>query len=249
MERQRSFIILILCLLGWFPLKADYKTEIYLAYINGDMNRWRNVLDSMLEYSNHSCEFQLELTNYLYGYIAWCIGNDKSKEAKLYLTFLENKLTYLESEKFKLSVVYSYWSAYYGFKIGINKLKAPFLGPKSVKYAEMAIQQDNKNVYGYIQYGNAEYYRPVIFGGSKTKALQYYIKAETLMEQNIDEIKNDWNYLNLLVTIAKAYVEIKDYKSAFKYFEKILEVEPRFLWIKNELYPEFLKNYNKEIVN
>ncbi|RCK77633.1 MAG: hypothetical protein IGBAC_1942 [Ignavibacteriae bacterium] len=69
------------------------------------------------------------------------------------------------------------------------------------------------------------------------------------MEQNIDGIKNDWNYLNLLVTIAKAYVEIKDYKSAFKYFEKILEVEPRFLWIKNELYPEFLKNYNKEIVN
>ena len=54
-------------------------------------------------------------------------------------------------------------------------------------------------------------------------------------------VKTDWNYLSLLPQIAKAYEELKDYKNAENYYRKILSVAPDFAWVKNELYPQFLK--------
>jgi len=32
---------------------------------------------------------------------------------------------------------------------------------------------------------------------------------------------------------------------AKKYYEKILKIEPEFLWVKNELYPQLLKKIKK----
>lgn len=240
MERARS-VIIILCFIIYFNAGANYKTEIYKAYISGDMKRWCNILELMLEVDDESSEFQLELINYLYGYIAWCLGVKKTEEAEKYLLYLEEKLKKLEKREVQRSQLYSYWSAYYGFKVGLNKFRAPFLGPKSVKYAEMAIQLNYSNPFGYIQMGNSEFYRPAIFGGSKKKAIRYYLEAERLMESNYGQVKNDWNYLNLLVAIAQVYVEVKDYASAKRYFDKILKFEPEFQWVKNVLYPEFLK--------
>ena len=54
-------------------------------------------------------------------------------------------------------------------------------------------------------------------------------------------VKTDWNYLSLLTQIAKAYEELKDYKNAETYYRKILSLAPDFAWVKNELYPAFLK--------
>ncbi len=244
MERARSIIILLF-LIFYLEAEANYKEEIYIAYINGDMNKWRYVIELLLKSNDQSNEVQLELVNYSYGYIAWCLGNNKFNEAEKYLAFLKEKLENLEKNEYELSMIYSYWSAFYGFKIGLNKIKAPFLGPKSIKYAEMAIQKEKGNPFGYIQMGNSEFYRPEIFGGSKKKAIKNYLIAEKLMECDSDYTSNDWNYLNLLIAIAQAYIETKDYTSAKRYFEKILVIEPEFLWVKNELYPNFLKMINR----
>jgi tetratricopeptide (TPR) repeat protein len=82
---------------------------------------------------------------------------------------------------------------------------------------------------------------PAAFGGSKELAIENYQKAEKLMESSASEIKENWNYISLLLAIGKAHDETANYKMAKVYYEKILKIEPRFAWVKNELYPNILK--------
>lgn len=241
MERKKYLVLLILMVYCSLNLNASYRSEIYKAYINSDLVTWKKVLDDMESQKEKSNEFVMELLNYQYGYIAWCIGNKKSREAEKYLELGEKNIRMLETKAFQLSYVNAYKAAFYGFRIGLNKLQAPFIGPKSVECAKLAMKQDNKNPYGFIQYGHSQYYMPAIFGGSKTIALEYYKKAEKIMEQNPLQISEDWNYLNLMTMIAVAYEELKLYQSAKTYFEKILKTEPDYKWVKNELYPKLLK--------
>jgi hypothetical protein len=241
MERSKYFIVIILIFLGCSGLQASNKMDIYQAYIINDMKAWEKKIVEMNLQNGKSNEFIMELVNYQYGYIAWCIGNDKDDAAEKYLDLAEKNLSILEKAVYKLSLVNSYKSAFYGYRIGLNKFRAPFIGPKSVECAKLAIKLDDKNPYGYIQYGNSQYYMPTVFGGSKSVALEYYQKAEKLMELDENQIKNDWNYLSLLSIIAQAHTALKDYGSAKYYYDKILKIEPNFLWVKNELYPQLIK--------
>ena len=243
MERSKYFIIFIM-LLCVIKLQATYKTEVYNAYISNNMAKWKTVIDIMNIEKNKSNDFLSELINYQYGYIAWCIGNNKDEIAEIYLNLAERNLSILEKSAYKLYLVNSYKSAFYGFRIGLNIFKAPFIGPKSVDCAKLAIKLNINDPYGYIQYGNSQYYMPAAFGGSKIVALDYYKKAESLMELNTQQIKDDWNYLSQLTIIAKVYSDLQNYKMAKIYYEKILKLEPNFLWVKNELYPELLKKIN-----
>jgi tetratricopeptide (TPR) repeat protein len=94
---------------------------------------------------------------------------------------------------------------------------------------------------GYIQNGNSQFYMPPVFGGSKTEAVAHFKKAEILMESNKAQLVNDWNYLSLLALIGQSYFAMEDYKNAKIYYEKALNVEPNFLYVKNELLPELIK--------
>ena len=241
MERSKYFVIILLIFLSFSNLNATYKSDIYNAYISNNMGKWKNTIDEMNRQQNKTNEFILELLNYQYGYIGWCIGNKKNKLAEQYIELGQMNIQILEKNNYKISMVNSYKSAFYGFRIGLNKFQAPFIGPKSVECSKLAIKQDDKNPYGYIQFGNSEYYMPAMFGGSKKVALEYYEKALKIMEANPEQAKEDWNYLSLLTIIAQAYTEIKNYKSAKQIYEKTLKLEPDFLWVKNELYPDLLK--------
>jgi len=242
---ERAKYLLIPLFLLYFVSLGDNKNKVYNAYVRNRMDEWKKIIDSLDKVSNKSNQLILELVNYQYGFIAWCLSNDKKKMAEKYLKKAINYINKLESEKFKLSEVYSYKSAFIGFEIAINPWKAPFIGSNSIEFAKYAISLDSLNYLAFIQLGNAEYYRPKILGGSREKALKYYIKALQIMEKNLGEIKNDWNYINLLTTIGKIYLELSDYENSRLYFEKVLKIEPNFLWVKNELYPELLNKMRR----
>jgi tetratricopeptide (TPR) repeat protein len=205
------------------------------------MNTWKKTIDMMHLVQVRSDEFIFELLNYQYGYIGWCLGTKNKVEAEKYTEMAWENLKVLEKRSFHASSLNAYKSALYGFNIGLNVMKAPFLGPKSVSCAETAIRQDKNNPYGYIQYANALYHMPATFGGSKKLAIENYQKAERLMEANATGIRHDWNYISLLLAIGKAYDETGAYKWARYYYEKILRIEPGFIWVKSELYPNILK--------
>ena len=247
MERKKRFIVMIMLLaFGFLSLNAQFKGVIYKAYISNNMNEWKKTMDKMEAETKKSDEFLLELINYQYGYIGWCIGNNEKSQAKSYLKLAEENIKNLEKREVYPSYANAYKSALYGYAIGLNKLKAPFVGPKSINAAKQSMEENPANPFGFIQYANAQFYMPPVFGGSKTEALEYYSQAQTIMEEDPITLKNDWNYLSLLTNMAEAYAEIKEYDKAEQYYQYILKIEPNFLWVKEELYPNFLKKRDNE---
>ena len=205
---------------------------IYQAYTSGNMVEWEKAMDTYKVTANAD---KLELINFQYGYIAYCIDQDKKEEAKKYMLKAKNLIAELEKQQYKVSTLYAYKSAFIGFDMGISPYKALFIGHESLSFAEKSVAIDETNFFGYIQLGNIAFYTPAMFGGSKTEAIIHYLKALELMEKDPEILKSNWNYLNLLATIINAYHE------QGQYCIKTLSIEPEFDWVKNHLYPKILK--------
>jgi tetratricopeptide (TPR) repeat protein len=245
MERKRSQIILIILSAIFTAANAGPGSEIYSAYISGNMTAWKGVMDRMISGGIQGKAALLELTNYEYGYIGWCVGNKSYSEARKYLGLAERNLEILLQDTLHQSMVNSYKAAFYGYRISMNILSAPVLGLKSLESARMALKQDVNNAFAWVQSGNIEFYMPPVFGGSKAEALKYYLKALELMERHPGDLKENWNYLSLLVVITQSYYYLNDFQSAVGYLDKILAIEPHFVWVKDELYPQILKKMRR----
>jgi len=232
--------ILIILLLSSFQIKASYRSEIYSAYIDNRMDLWRDVIEEMDLIPDKSNELLLELINYQYGYIGYCISYDKRDEAKKYLHLAETNIEILENRNYSLSDINSYKSAFYGFRISLNPLSGPFYKQKCIDCASTAIKLNPGSYSGYMQLGNIKSNMPSAFGGSKKEALEYYLKAKEVFEENAESLSGDWNYMNLLITIGRTYTSLEDYSSAQKTYQSILGLEPGFLYVKDDLYPKLL---------
>jgi tetratricopeptide (TPR) repeat protein len=243
--KGNKLITALLMLLLSVRIFADSRSEIYSAYINNRMEIWKNVIDRMEATGSKSNENLMELINYQYGYIGYCLGFNKEKEAQRYLSAAEKNLSVLEKAGYKLPVLHAYRSAFYGFRISLSKISAPVNGPRSINHAKKSTELDSENYFGYVQMGNAYFYMPQAFGGSKKIAFQNFNKARNLMEKDISLIKGNWNYLSLLVTIAQSHAYLEEYEKAKAEYENILKLEPGFLYVKNDLYPELLEKMKK----
>lgn len=242
MERSYYKIILLLFFLhGFQEVYSGARSEIYHALVNNRMDIWKKVIDRLEAGEPGNNDQLLELVNYQYGYIGYCIGVGKKVEAKQYLALAEKNVTVLEKTYYNPSLISAYKCAFYGFRIGLNKLSAPINGLKSIEHARSALVLDKENYFAYIQYGNIQFYMPKTFGGSKKEGIEYFLKAKELLEKNPSALTENWNYLSLLVVIAQSYTYINDLSSARTVYENILKLEPGFLYVKNRLYPRLLE--------
>lgn len=245
MERTKHRITLLVFILITLKLNAGFRSDIYNAYVTNRMEKWKEVIDRMNLVDNKTNELLVELVNYQYGYIGYCIGFNKKTEAKKYLELAEQNIEALEDNQYDLSLIHAYKCAFYGFRIGLNKLSAPVNGLKSLEYGRSALELDENNYFAWIQYGNIQFHMPAAFGGSKKEGIEYFLKAKELLEREQENQKGNWNYLSLLVTIGQSYTYIDDLNSAKEVYEEILQLEPDFVYVKDELYPALLKIMNK----
>lgn len=234
-------LIAFLLLLCAAEIKADFRSDVYSAYINNKMELWKKAIDRMEAITDKSNEQILELVNYQYGYIGYCLGFNKKDEAKKYFAIASKNIVFLEKAGFKPSTINAYKAAFYGFRISFNKLSAPVNGIKSKDHARLALELDRENFFSNVQYGNALFYMPVAFGGSKKEALKYFLKAKSILEISPDDLKENWNYMSLLILVGQTYYYLGDYASSKAVYEEILRKEPGFLYVKDDLYPGLLK--------
>lgn len=237
MERQKYLLISLLLMIVTM-VQASCKQKIFEAYVKSDMQSWKLIIDSLENTTSLDKEEQLELLNYQYGYIGWCIGNKRKKEAEQYLKKAEHTVESMLKADYLPSLMYAYKAAFIGFRIGISPYKAPFIGFDSVTFVDKALELDADNAFAYEQKGNIQYYMPSVFGGSKTEALKYYERALELFEQDSLKVKEDWNYLNILGILIQANIACDNHEKADTYCSKALAVAPEFVWVKKELFPE-----------
>jgi len=109
-----------------------------------------------------------------------------------------------------------------------------------MNFAKKAYSIDPINVRALIEMGNVLYYSPSFAGGDKKKGIEFYERAVSEIERGGSTF-NNWQYLSLLTSITNAYYESGQKKEALKAYEKANSAEPRFLWIKENLYPKILQ--------
>ena len=201
------------------------------------MSTWKTKIDSLQkekEVGHLSIASQWQLLEYQYGYIAWAISKKKTmkREADDYLEVAKVNLSDLVQLSGKTSLSNAYNAAFVAYEIGITPFKAPFIGLKCMKYGETAVKQDSTNYFALIQYGNIMNYMPKAFGGSKDKALVYYKKAREIMRKDEVLYKENWLYMNLILTIADIYKNKNDYEATKQYYLEALELEPGYKFVE-----------------
>lgn len=238
--------LLLTCLVALpLSLRASERDSIYKAYVSGDMELWRRVIDKMHDDKDKITTQELDLLNFEYGYIGWCLGSKKTELAKIYMRRMDERINHLTKQQVRPALLNAYISAYFGFQVGLNKLKAPILGQKSIAAAQKSVELDSLNALGHIQLGNIDYFRPPIFGGSKQEALKHYLTAERLLLSSLKAAgkATSWDLLSLQVQIADTYESLDDIKQANEYYKKILTSTPDFKWVKDDLYPKFKQKH------
>lgn len=111
----------------------NFRTRIYKSYTQGRMNDWKAVLNDMEKLYKKSKNSQLlhELLENQYGYIGFCIKEDRKKEGSYYLEKARDNLEILMSERPDNAEYLAFEGAFLGYEMGIHKYKAMVLGPKA----------------------------------------------------------------------------------------------------------------------
>jgi len=232
--------------LSFLALNAqDYQSAIYHAYVHEEMENWKAIMEQMeQDYSDNSDPVLLyDLLEAEYGYAGWLVSVKRKKEAEEVLKSAQKHMALLTDLELDDARVYSLKGAFYGFQIMLEPARAPKLGRLSMEANEKALELDPGEPQVWLEKANMDYYRPVIFGGSKKKAVPSYEKAAKLFESSAGRSQGNWVYLNCMAGLGIAYENTRKFSEAGKVYRKILELEPSFKWVKEELYPHFQEKH------
>lgn len=236
---MKKTVLLFLLLLPAL-LQAQLNHELlYNAYLTQDFQVWKNAIDEAQNSKMTTRQLE-ELVNYECGYIGACLGEKKTTEAVRVMNSMERHLTVLENHNYQPAITNMYRSALCAFKITENKWQLIPLGTQSIKYAELAFEEDPKNPMIVGMKGNVDFFRPAIIGGSKKNALYNYEKATELFE-NQKQTTFNWNYLANLLSMAQAYEKTGNIQKAQMICEKMLTIAPNFKYVKEVYYPQLVK--------
>ena len=245
----KYLIILLLTFAGMETMVAQEsaRDKVYQALIYDRMHEWDEVIVEMNSRKSSLSDKELgELVKYYYGYTGWLMEEGPKKKAKAYVAEADALIDAMLVKYPGESDLYAFKGAFFAYKISLNPVKAPFLGGQSMDNIDRAVELGPERPQAWIEKGNALFYMPRAFGGSKEKAVKAYAKAISFMEEDSISLHNDWMYLNVLLILAQGYEKTGNYDLAKSTYDKLLYVEPRFSYVRDEAYPDFMKSYEEQ---
>lgn len=226
---------------------AQQDSAIYLCYINKDLNQWGKAIKQyQSEYDKvPNDSLLLYIIKSRYGLAAHLLEEKQQDSSQFQIEKSYKAIDTLIQKNTFTSDLYAYKGALMGFEIATSPLLNAYMLPKSLSLINKSIQADSTNANGWIQKGNALYYMPSVAGGNKGKAIVYFTKALLILEYT-NTHKNNWIYLNTLAILAQAYEKTGNTTMAKLTYEKALQAEPNFMWVRDHLYPKLLKQLDKK---
>lgn len=240
--KRRCLSLLVFLLTASFSFGATSRKHlIYEAYVNGNRNQWLQVVTEM----EHSAEpktvaWKLELTEYYYGMVGYYIGIKRNDLAAPVLAKGNALVESVLRDHPGNATAMAYKGSLTAFKITLNRMKVMALGRESLKWMEKSLATEPDNVQALIDRGNAYVHAPVLFGGDVEQGIRMYRKAMSQLEKR-NQLSDNWVYLHLLVTTADACKKAGHPEKAKPYYERALQVEPRFHLVKDVLLPALNK--------
>lgn len=234
------------CTLGWLLLLLlttktgkTYGQDLYEAYLAGDMSVWGKYIADMEEKENLTIDEIAHVANYEYGYIAWCIDEKRIDEAKHRLDIFVAHIDYLEKHSYSPSVIAVYRSSVCAYQLSLYKKRFLQIAKEALAYSEKALELDPKNPMALTLQGNVKMYMPAMFGGSDTKALEFFLESEALMRKAGDV--NNWNFRSLQLCIAQCYEKVDGKERAARYCEEVLAEVPNFVYLRDVYYKKLIE--------
>lgn len=211
--------------------------RIYEAYVNGNRTQWIQVVGEMERSTEpKTLLWKLELTEYYYGMVGYYIGAKRNDLAAPILLKASALVESALREHPGNATAMAFKGSLTAYKISLNRYKVMVLGRESLKWMEKSLNADPENVQALFDRGNAYVHAPALFGGDVEQGILMYRKALSLLEKrNLTE--ENWLYLHLLVTTADACKRASHPEKARPYYDRALQVEPRFRLVKDVLLP------------
>ncbi|MFK8016396.1 MAG: hypothetical protein AB8G17_13270 [Gammaproteobacteria bacterium] len=117
----------------------------------------------------------------------------------------------------------------YGMTIGVSPMKAMFLGPKSQRMIERALEMDPSNSQALLVSGISSYNTPGMFGGSKSDALATLDAAIKAFDA---DAQSEWGAAEAWVWRALTLDEMGRRDDAIADLNTVLEREPDYAWAR-----------------
>jgi len=241
-----TFITAGLLLLSSLHVHAQkFNEEIYTAYISGKMDQWEKTMVQMKSVYDQtgSREMLYDLVVAQYGYIAYLISVERNKEAREYVKEAEENIEVLLKQNKNTAKLHALLGAVYGFKVKLNPLQAVVYGKRAFDENNLAQELAPEDPQVLVEKGNFVFYKPAIFGPDPLEASKIYQKAIDNFEKDREKLKDNWLYLNAMISMANACIESEQLDKANQTYLKLLKHEPDFKWIRDKVYPDFKKKY------
>jgi tetratricopeptide (TPR) repeat protein len=241
--QQKSTNIRFTILLAFFVIASisfgatNRRQLIYEAYVSSNRAQWVQIVSEM-ERSNEpkTVAWKLELMEYYYGMAGYYIGVKKKDLAAVIIAKGNTLIDGVLREQPKNATAMAYKGAFTAFKINLNRMKVMSLGRESLGWMEKALTADPENIQALADRGNAYVHAPALFGGDPEHGIILFRKGLAAMERK-NQATGNWFYLHLLVTTADAYKRTERPEKARQYYERALQVEPHFRYVKETLLP------------
>lgn len=210
-----------------------------IAYDKDLLLQARDIFEK--ENSNLTCLYYQTFCDYKLLEISTRPGN-----GNLFDKYYDNAVTNAE----KLSSIEGYESegktllaGIYMMKIASNPMAAVSLTSKIHSLLDEAQNNNSSNPRSYIIRGIMKLQTPAVFGGSNEDAAKNFAKAIQLFEKedDVNPLLPHWGYLESLVWMGRTQEMLENYDAAKFSYQKVLNIEPEYGWVKYSLLPALIK--------
>jgi tetratricopeptide (TPR) repeat protein len=212
-----------------------------------DFEQAQNILSPFTSVGDHQtlAEYYLGYIDYQRGIVIYRTDKEMAK------AYIDSAIEHLENAIRKddnFAEAHALLSSCYGVKISFSFLKAIWLGPKSSSQMGKARGLAPENPRVALLGAIGTYSTPSLFGGGKEKGIEELKKADSLFEQwkVTDSLQPDWGKEQVHAWIGLAYLDKKDTVLARRAFEKALEINPDYGWVRRVLMPRVTSNTNSK---
>lgn len=202
---------------------------MYEAYLENNMAKWGVEIQKYIATPNLTIEDKIDMSNYLYGYVAAILESEKKSVIESLISVWEGYLDEIEASKGERADVHVYRSAIAAYRF---KLKPILLAQitRSLNELDKALEVDQNNFLAIGLKGNVKFYMP----GNKKDAIAWF---ELALENMDNSPVYRWNRCAITLCLAQAYEKTGNKEKAIEICEKILKEEPNFTYMRDIYYP------------
>ena len=211
---------------------------MYQAYLDNDMSVWKTELQKYTTSTNLTTTDKLEISNYLYGYVATLLvdADNNKQEITDWIDLWEQYLDDIEKIIGKNAYVYVYRSSINAYKSKVKAGGMMVWGPRSLTELKRALAADPNNPLAHGLKGNMLFYMPSFVGGDKVEAIKWFEKALIGISASTDKTFR-WNRCAITLCLAQAYEKTGNREKAIQICETLLSQEPTFTYMRDTYLP------------